>query len=61
LATLQSQVDAQLAQILTAQQVQQLAAGPPMGGPGGGQQAANQNGNSSSRSKSGRPGRNNKQ
>ena len=61
LATLQAQVDAQLAQILTAQQVQQLAAGPPMGGPGGGQQAANQNGNSSSRSKSGRPGRNNKQ
>ena len=61
LATLQAQVDAQLAQILTAQQVQQLAAGPPMGGPGGGQQAANQNGNSSSRSKSGRSGRNNKQ
>jgi hypothetical protein len=61
LATLQSQVDAQLAQILTAQQVQQLAAGPPMGGPGGRQQAVNQNGNSSSRSKSGRSGRNNKQ
>jgi hypothetical protein len=60
LATLQAQVDAQLAQILTAQQVQQLAAGPPMGGPGGGQQAANQNGNSSSRSKSGRSGRTNK-
>jgi hypothetical protein len=61
LATLQAQVDAQLAQILTAQQVQQLAAGPPMGGPGGRQQAVNQNGNSSSRSKSGRSGRNNKQ
>jgi hypothetical protein len=60
LATLQAQVDAQLAQILTAQQVQQLAAGPPVGGPGGGQQAANQNGNSSSRSKSGRSARNNK-
>ena len=61
LATLQTQVDAQLAQILTAQQIQQLAAGPPMGGPGGGQQAFNQNGNSSSRSKSGRSGKNNKQ
>jgi hypothetical protein len=60
LATLQAQVDAQLAQILNAQQIQQLAAGPPMGGPGGGQQAVNQNGNSSSRSKSGRSGRNNK-
>ena len=60
LATLQAQVDAQLAQILTAQQIQQLAAGPPMGGPGGGQQAVHQNGNSSSRSKSGRSGRNNK-
>ena len=61
LATLQAQVDAQLAQILTAQQVQQLNAGPPMGGPGGVQQAVNQNGNSSSRSKSGRSARNNKQ
>ncbi len=61
LATLQAQVDAQLAQILNAQQIQQLAAGPPMGGPGGGQPAVNQNGNSSSRSKSGRSGKSNKQ
>lgn len=58
LATLQAQVDAQLVQILTAQQIQQLAAGPSMGGPGGGPQALNQNGNESSRSKTGRSGRN---
>lgn len=61
LAALQGQVDAQLAQILTAQQIQQMAAGTPMGGPGGGQQAHNQNGSGNSRSKSGRPGQNNKQ
>ena len=58
LATLQAQVDAQLVQILTAQQIQQLAAGPSMGGPGGGPQALNQNGTESSRSKTGRSGRN---
>jgi hypothetical protein len=58
LAALQAQVDAQLVQILTAQQIQQLTAGPPMGGPGGGPQALNQNGNGSSRSKTGRSGRN---
>jgi hypothetical protein len=58
LAALQAQVDAQLVQILTAQQIQQLTAGPPMGGPGGGPQALNQNGNVSSRSKTGRSGRN---
>jgi hypothetical protein len=61
LATLQAQVDAQLAQILTAQQIQQLTAGPPMGGPAGGQQNSNQNGGGSSRSKNGRSGRNSKQ
>ncbi len=61
LAGLQAQVDAQLAQILTAQQIQQLAAGTPMGGPSGGQQGLSQNGGGSSRSKSGRSGRNNKQ
>lgn len=61
LAALQAQVDAQLAQILTAQQIQHLTAGPPMGGSGGGQQNSNQNGSGSSRSKSGRSGRNNKQ
>ncbi len=63
LATLQAQVDAQLAQILTAQQIQQLAAGPSMGGPGGAQQGFSQNGNNNgnSRTKSGRSGRNNKQ
>ena len=61
LATLQAQVDAQLAQILTAQQIQQLAAGPPTGGSGGGQPNFNQNGSGSSRSKGGRSGRNNKQ
>lgn len=57
LAALQAQVDAQLAQILTAQQIQQLTAGPPMGS-GGGPQAMNQNGNGNSRSKTGRSGRN---
>lgn len=56
LVALQAQVDVQLAQILTAQQLQQLAAGPPVGGPGGGPQAMNQNGNV--RSKSGRSGKN---
>lgn len=61
IATLQAQVDAQLSQILTPQQIQQLAAGPPMGAPKGGQQAFNQNNNGSSRSKSGRSGRSNKQ
>lgn len=58
LAALQAQVDAQLAQILTAQQLQQFAAGPAMGGPGGGPQAMNHNGNGNSRSKTGRSGRN---
>ena len=58
LAALQAQVDAQLAQILTAQQLQQLAAGPSVGGPGGGPQAMNQNANGNSRSKTGRSGRN---
>jgi hypothetical protein len=57
LAALQAQVDAQLAQILTAQQIQQLTAGPPMG-PGGGPQPLNQNGNGNSRLKTGRSGRN---
>ncbi len=37
IAALQAQVDAQLMQILTTQQLQQLSAGPPMGGGGGGQ------------------------
>jgi hypothetical protein len=58
LAALQAQVDAQLVQILTAQQIQQLAAGPSMVRPGGGPQALNPNGNENSRSKTGRSGRN---
>jgi hypothetical protein len=36
IVALQAQVDIQLAQILTTQQMQQLAAGPPGGGPGRG-------------------------
>jgi Spy/CpxP family protein refolding chaperone len=50
LATLQSGVDAQLLQILTTQQIQQLAAGPQNFGNGNGAKGSGRKGRSSKNS-----------